>query len=142
MTQWSENALPGSQGLGATEAKSEKRSEVTQHAGCAASGGQSTGKRSTHLLMSVAGASTCQQMISCGFTWKTGAQAKQMVGTPCANCGIKYEHGGHGCVVVMQHCENASESAVVTAGMPTQGVTGSTLSASTLASKVHEHETH
>ena len=35
-----------------------------------------------------------------------------MVGTLRANCGKKDENGGYGCVVVMQHNESVSESAL------------------------------
>ena len=53
-----------------------------------------------------------------------------MTGTWCANFWRRYEHDRCGCVVVMQHNENASESAV---SMSAQRVSGTTLGALTLA---------
>ena len=73
------------------------------------------------------------------FLWKRSAPQKtatRMVGTWCAIFGKKKENDGHGCVVVRQHNEEASKSAVFMAVLQTQGVTYTTLSALTLANNV------
>ena len=59
-----------------------------------------------------------------------------MVGTWCAIFGKKKLNDGHGCVVVRQHNEEASESDAFMAVLQTQGVTYCTLSALTLANNV------
>ena len=51
--------------------------------------------------------------------WLSPKRCANYGGIWCANCGKKSDNDGFGCVAVMQHTEDASESVVFMADMPT-----------------------